>query len=102
MLVPTRKVLKRVLLLSIAATRGGLMRFRILEMIGEKPRNTNEIANILGVDYKTAQHHVRVLEKSGLAVSSKDKYGNLYSLSTLLKENKDLLKEVSKDLGKSR
>src|SRR5687768_17125638 len=102
MFPPTKNILRRVLTLSIAATRGGLVRFRILEIIGNKPENINEIASTLKMDYKTIEYHMRVLEKSGLVSSSKAKYANTYELSALMKANKDLLKEIGKDLGKSR
>ena len=96
MLIPTRNVLKRTLMLSLAATRGGPLRLKILMVLVKNPKNTNQIASEFFIDYKTAQHHIRVLEKSGLVVSSKNKYDNTYAPSTLLKENIDALKELGK------
>ena len=61
--------------------------------------NIDEISKNLSVDYKTAQHHIRVLEKSGLIASKRKTYDNSYTLSALL--NKKLLKEF-RDMGKSR
>ena len=98
MLIPTKNVLKRTLMISIAATRGGPVRLQIMIKLDKTPMNINQIAKLFGVDYKTAQHHVRILEKSGLVTSRKKEYDNTYTLSTLLKKNIDVLKE----LGKSR
>ena len=102
MLIPSEKILKRTLMLSLAGTRGGFARLNILLMLERKPSNINEIAKNLSIDYKTAQHHIRVLEKSGLIVSSGKKYGNNYELSALLKINKNMLKEISSNMGKSK
>ncbi len=100
-MIPTEKVLKRALTLSIAGTRGGVVRLRILLMLKEKPLNTNEISKLLSVDYKTAQHHVRVLAKSGLVVSAGKRYDNAFMLSPFLRANKEILEEIATDVGKS-
>ncbi len=92
-------------MLSLAGTRGGMVRMQILAMLDKKPRNTNEISRALSVDYKSAQHHLRVLEKSGLITAAGRKYNNTYMLSALLKAHKDVLGEISKnarDMGKTR
>ena len=100
-MIPTEKVLKRALGLSIAGTRGGVLRLKILMALKEKPRNTNEISKLFSIDYKTAQHHMRVLEKSGLVVSAGKRYDNSFMLSPLLGANKEILEEVAGNLGKS-
>lgn len=73
---------------------------QILLLLQKKPHNVNEISKELGIDYKTAEYHMRVLAKSGLVRSAGKKYANVYELSTLLRANKRLLKEFS-DVGKS-
>ncbi len=102
MLITNEKILRRVLMLSIFGTRGGLVRLKILLMIKESPHNTNELSKKLDLDYKSVQHHIRVLEKSGLIMSSKKKYGNEYKLSTLLESNKNILREILGNMGKSK
>lgn len=101
MFLPTKDALKRALVLSLSGTRGGLVRLDILLLLLEKSQNTNEMSKTLDMDYKSVQHHIRVLEKSSLITSSKKKYSNAYRLSTLLLSNKDVL-EALKELGKSR
>lgn len=90
------RVLKRVISLHIAGTRGGPLRLRIL-MLLEKPHNINEIARSLEIDYKTAQHHVRVLHKLGFVVSSGSRYGKDYKIAEIIRLNRHLL-----NMGKSR
>jgi len=102
MIIPTSHVLKRTLTLSLAGTRGGPARLRMLLMLEKNPRNVNEIAKALSMDYKTVEYHMRVLEKSGFVMSPKKKYGNAYTLSTLLALNKNILREIAGDMGKSK
>ena len=59
------------------------MRLRILDILSAKPRNAHQLSQDLGVDYKTAEHHLRVLGKSQL-VAGGEGYGGLYRLSPLL------------------
>ncbi len=99
MIIPTERVLKRTLMLTIEGTRGGPVRLEVLLMLRRRPQNINEIATALSLDYKTVQHHIRVLEKSNLVTSSKRKYGNAYSLSTFLKAHKLVLQEILKKYG---
>ena len=88
-------------MLYLVGTKGGPVRLRILLLLDKKPHNINEISKKLSLDYKTVQHHIGVLYKLSLIISSGRKYGNTYTLSTLLKANKDVLKEILKDMGKA-
>ena len=101
-LLPTKNVLKRTLLLSLTGTRGGIVRLKILMMLNRKSYNTNEISKNLFLDYKTVQHHIRVLEKSNLITSSRKRYANSYRLSSLLGANKDMLKEIWEKVDKGK
>ena len=57
--------LRRVLWHLLGGTRGGPLRIRILQLLRDRPYNTNQVASLLTIDYKTAQHHLRVLRRSG-------------------------------------
>ena len=57
---------RRLLWFVFAGSRGGLNRLRIITALKEKPQNTNQLANELGLDYKAIQHHINVLEKNNL------------------------------------
>lgn len=47
----------------------------------ERPRNANQLATELGVDYTTIQHHIGVLEKNGLVEGMGPRYGRTYFLT---------------------
>jgi DNA-binding transcriptional ArsR family regulator len=48
----------------IAGSRGGLTRAKIIEELRENPQNANQLANSLGMDYRTIRHHLKLLQKN--------------------------------------
>jgi DNA-binding transcriptional ArsR family regulator len=95
--------LRRVLWYVLAGTRGGLMRIKIIERIRNRPYNANQLKESLNVDYKTIQHHLRVLvENRILTTSEEKKYGSVYFLSPMVEKNVHIIEEISKKLGKSK
>jgi len=86
----------------IYGTKGGYTRVRIIQLILKRPFNANQLTKELALDYKTVQHHLRVMLENDIITSSKIKYGAVYFASHLLKDNLDIFKDVSKNLGKDK
>jgi DNA-binding transcriptional ArsR family regulator len=84
----------------IAGTRGGPTRARIIETLNETPQNANQLANLLGMDYRTIRHHLKVLEKNRVITSAGEGYGMTYFLSPLMEENYALFEEILKKIWK--
>jgi DNA-binding transcriptional ArsR family regulator len=84
----------------IAGTRGGPTRAKILECLKDKPQNANQLATVLGMDYKTMRHHLEVLEKNRLITSVGDRYGATYFLSQVMEDNYSLFEEIMSKIGK--
>ena len=78
----------------IVGTRGGPTRAKIIKALKEKPQNANQLANLLGVDYRTIRHHLEVLKKNRIIVSAGDTYGVTYFLDPELEENYVLFEEI--------
>jgi len=86
----------------LTGTRGGLNRIQILKHLKENPVNANKLAVDLNLDYKTIQHHLKVLEQNGLIVSSnKGAYGNVYFLSPYFESQYAMLDEIWAKVNKS-
>ncbi|WP_255149339.1 ArsR/SmtB family transcription factor [Halorarius halobius] len=62
----------------LTGTRGGTNRVRILKALDERPRNANQLAEDLDLDYKTVRHHLDVLEENNIVRDSGDDYGAIY------------------------
>lgn len=74
--------MKNILWYLLAGTRGGEMRARILWSLHSLPKNAHQLAQNLAVDYKTIQHHLRVLDENrAVSIVNKDKYGAVYFVS---------------------
>jgi DNA-binding transcriptional ArsR family regulator len=97
------KYLKRLLWYLFAGTRGGPSRAEIIRSLQNRPSNANQLAQILGVDYKTIQHHVRVLEENGLIVpSDKGTYGAVLFLTPKMEEALPILDEIWSRIGRRK
>src|ERR671918_1957326 len=85
---------KRLLWYLFAGSRGGENRIRIIDLLKEQPHNINQLAEVLGVDYKSVQHHIGVLEKNNMVTKIGEKYGVLYFISNYLEANIEAFNEV--------
>jgi DNA-binding transcriptional ArsR family regulator len=92
---------RRVLIFLLTGTRGGNNRAMILKLLAKTPLNANKIAETLHLDYKTVQHHLKVLEENQVIVSSSPKgtYGAIYFLSPYLESYLHELEEIWGESG---
>ena len=84
----------------IAGTRGGVTRAKIITTLKETPQNANQLANRLGLDYRTIRHHLGVLEKNKIITSAGDGYGTTYFLSQTMEENYAAFEEIREKIWK--
>ncbi|MEM2759969.1 MAG: winged helix-turn-helix domain-containing protein [Nitrososphaerales archaeon] len=91
---------KRLFWFLFAGSCGGDTRIRIITLLKEKPYNTNQLAEALGLDYKAIQHHISVLEKNNLITRQGEKYGVLFFISPYLEVNMDAFDEICSKIGK--
>lgn len=62
----------------LTGTRGGPNRVRLLRAIDERPRNANQLAEDVDLDYTTVRHHMEVLIENDIVEKSGDDYGAIY------------------------
>lgn len=92
--------MKNLLWYLVAGTRGGESRARIIDSIRKKPSNIHQLSKRLGMDYKTAQYHVNMLEENNiLSAVKKGSYGAVYFLSAEMEKNIDDFEEIWKRFG---
>lgn len=73
--------LSRVLWWLFASSAGARTRAQVMHAIRSEPRNAQQLAKVLGVDYSTIRHHLRVLSENRLVESSGEHYGQVYSVA---------------------
>lgn len=86
--------MEMVLWQALAGTRGGPNRARILKALDERPRNANQLAEDLELAYNTVQHHLEVLEESGIIESGGEDYGTVYLPSDRARTNWETVTEI--------
>ncbi|MBL7160452.1 MAG: winged helix-turn-helix transcriptional regulator [Candidatus Aenigmarchaeota archaeon] len=91
--------IKRVMWYLFAGMRGGITRMRILNLLMKRPFNMNQIGKELKLDYKTVQHHIKVLVDNRLITSEDKKYGTIYFPSQIFEQNKNIYEEISQKVN---
>ncbi len=90
--------MERLIWFLLAGTRGGPNRARILATLRERPRNANQLAEALRLNYRTVLHHLEVLREHGLVTSpASDVYGAVYFLSAQMERNVELLDRILRE-----
>ena len=78
----------------LASSPGGTTRVRIIRAIDERPRNANQLADELGMDYTTIRHHLDVLMENNMVERPTDDYGAVYLLTDALEAHRETLSTV--------
>jgi len=86
--------IKIVFWLLFVGSRGGTNRIRIMSVLRNRPRNRNQLATELGIDYKNIQHHIKVLEGNNLVKKIGNPYGVTYYVSALFENNEIVFDEI--------
>ncbi len=75
-------------------SRGRTNRIRIMSVLRKTPRNRNQLAIELGMEYKLVQHHIKILEKNNLVKKIGKPYGVTYYISELFINNEIVFDEI--------
>ena len=87
--------MERLIWFLLAGTRGGPNRARVLAALRERPRNANQLAQSLSLNYRTVLHHLDLLAEHGLITTpAKDAYGAVYFLTAAMERNLGLLDRI--------
>lgn len=79
-------------------TRGGPNRVRLLQAVDERPRNANQLADDLDLDYKTVRHHLDVLQENNVVRSSGDGYGDVYLPTEQVRTHWDTIQTIFEEV----
>ena len=79
----------------LVGTRGGENRARIIAELDDRPRNANQLAECLDVDYNTVRHHLDMLQEHDVIEPGGDDYGKLYFLTDRFERHRDQYEEIT-------
>ncbi|MFB6146542.1 MAG: winged helix-turn-helix domain-containing protein [Halobacteriaceae archaeon] len=79
-------------------TRGGATRAEIIRALSERPRNANQLADAVDVDYNTVRHHLDTLQEHDVVEESGDDYGNTYFLTDRFEHYRAEFEEITATL----
>ena len=82
----------------LAGTRGGINRVRILRAVDDRPRNANQLAEDLDLNYDTVRHHLDVLEENEVLQTSGHDYGAVYLPSDVTRQHWDVVDDIIQEL----
>ena len=80
-------------------TRGGPNRVRLIRAVHDRPRNANQLADDLDLDYKTVRHHLDVLLENDIVDQSGDEYGAVYLVSEQAQQHWETVEQISDQMG---
>lgn len=78
----------------LASSRGAPTRVRIVRALDERPRNANQLATELDLDYTTVRHHLDVLMENNVVRRAGDDYGAVYLFTDRLRANWETVETV--------
>jgi DNA-binding transcriptional ArsR family regulator len=90
---------RRLLWFLLGTSRGGPNRIRILSAVRERPCNPNQLAKLIGVDYRSIQHHISILLKNSLIIGTGKRYGMVYSIHPWFERHLGAFDEICEKLG---
>ena len=66
----------------------------LLSILIRKPMNMRRLALAAKLDYKTVEHHVRLMEKNSIVESTGGGYGRVFFVSELVLAQTDFVKTI--------
>ena len=86
--------MKKALWYLIAGTRGGANRARIIRELDDRPRNANQLADELDVEYNTVRHHLDLLHEHDVIEEGPQQYGKLYFLTDQFEHHREEFESI--------
>jgi hypothetical protein len=97
--MPEDPELRRTLWFLLGGKRGGGNRARIIWTLRSTPSNMNQLAMTLDLQYKSIQHHIKILVGSSLVAPSGEGYGAVYLLTPWFESHFETFQVICEKLG---
>ena len=90
--------MKKTLWYLIAGMRGGKNRARIIHSLSERPRNANQLAGHLELDYNTVRYHLDMLTDHTVLETGGDDYGKMYFLTDRFERHREAFERITENV----
>lgn len=94
----TFELMEKALWYLIAGTRGGENRARIIRLLDERPRNANQLADKLDVEYNTVRHHLETLEEYDVVDPGGSEYAEMYFLTDQFDHHRETFEQITENM----
>jgi DNA-binding transcriptional ArsR family regulator len=93
--------MKQIVYYLFVGTRGGETRAVIVKTLKQQPLNAHQLSRVLRLDYKTIQHHLRILLDNNIITAvNRGKYGAVYFVSPEMEAVWKDFREIWEKVGK--
>lgn len=86
--------MEHVLFYLLVGTRGGTNRIRLLRSLIDQPKNANQLADELELDYKTIRHHLDLLEEHGVVEATGGQYAKVYFTTDSFEAHRSTFEQI--------
>ncbi|MFB6361174.1 MAG: ArsR/SmtB family transcription factor [Halobacteriales archaeon] len=90
--------MEKVLWYLLAGTRGGVNRARVIEALRDRPRNANQLADHLDLDYNTVRYHLDMLTDHDVLEASGEEYGKIYLPTDRFEHHEETFDRITDEL----
>lgn len=78
----------------LASSRGADSRVRLVRSLERRPKNANQLAEDLDLDYTTVRHHLDVLLRNNVVRKGGEDYGAVYLFTDQVRSNWTIVEEI--------
>lgn len=80
--------------------KGGKSSAEIIQLLFNRPYNTNQIANQLDIGYNSVQYHIKILIKNNIVLKESNEYGSLIFLTPEMEKKQAEFERLIEKIGK--
>ncbi|MFC6953061.1 MULTISPECIES: winged helix-turn-helix domain-containing protein [Halorubellus] len=82
----------------LVGTRGGQSRVRIIRAIEDRPRNANQLSEVVDLDYNTVRYHLDTLLEHDVVEKGGEDYGAMYFLTDRFEHHREEFERITEEM----
>ena len=82
----------------LVGTRGGQSRVQIIRAIEDRPRNANQLSEVVDLDYNTVRYHLDTLLEHDVVEKGGEDYGAMYFLTDRFEHHREEFERITEEM----